>query len=340
MGDRDHVPPTPPGRSFRARDAVLLVAVVALVLVVLEGRSVRNWGEQMDPGIGKDVIEAVGGPVGWIADRLPLADATDDATDWIVQDDFGEEGGFEAPSEATDQEQGGIPPVSAESFDPIQLGEAGPKLELDTLLITGDSMVMPMDAEIAKRLVDEDVEVIRDAHVGTGISKPGPLDWGRLSTKQVADESPSAVVVFVGAGEGFPLPNANGDEVECCGTEHAALYAARVRRMMDTYRRRGAARVYWMRIPSPRDDDDAEIIRMVNEAIDVASVPWRAHVRVVDLGAIFTPDDRFRSAMEIDGRDEIVREPDGLHLTPKGAELAAEEVLEAIRRDFPDLGGE
>jgi lysophospholipase L1-like esterase len=38
--------------------------------------------------------------------------------------------------------------------------------------------------------------------------------------------------------------------------------------------------------------------------------------------------------MEIDGRRQIVREPDGVHLNARGAELAADAVLEAIRRDF------
>ena len=36
--------------------------------------------------------------------------------------------------------------------------------------------------------------------------------------------------------------DAEGREVECCGPDWAALYATRVRTMMDTYRRDGAAR--------------------------------------------------------------------------------------------------
>ena len=196
--------------------------------------------------------------------------------------------------------------MSPESFDPVALGEKPPKLELDKLLVTGDSLIMPTDVEIARRLAGE-VEVVRDPHVGTGISKPGLVDWGKLSTKQVADEEPDAVVVFIGANEGFPMPVAGGEEVECCGPDWAAAYAARVRRMMNTYRRDGAARVYWLTIPTPRDGDLAEITRTVNAAIDVASVPWRAQVRVIDLGAIFTPDDRFRSAIEVDGEADRAR---------------------------------
>jgi hypothetical protein len=328
--DVDHVPPPPPGRRLRARDAVIAVGVATVLLVLLQGQAVRNWGEQMNPGIGRDVVLAFGKPAGWVADRLPFADATDEVTDWIAsEDDLGDAGGFDAPTETAVADQEGIPPVSPESFDPIALGEKPPKLELDKLLVTGDSLIMPTDLELARRVAG-DIEVVRDSHVGTGISKSGLVDWGKLSTKQVADEEPDAVVVFIGANEGFPIPVGGGEEVECCGPDWAATYADRVRRVMNTYRRDGAARVYWMTIPTPRDGDLAEITRTVNAAIDVASVPYRAQVRVIDLGEIFTPDDEFRSS--IDG--ELVREPDGLHLTSRGAEIAAGVVLDAIERDY------
>jgi hypothetical protein len=307
------------------------VVVVTVLLILFQGQAARSWGDQMDPGIGRDVVQAFGEPAGWIADRLPLADVTDDATDWIAsEDELGDAGGFDAPTETTAADSGRVPPIGAESFDPLALGEDAPKLELDKLLVTGDSLAMPTDLEIGRRLAGE-VEVVRDPHVGTGISKPGAVDWGRLSTRQVADEEPDAVVVFIGANDGFPLPVAGGGDVECCGPDWAAAYAGRVRRMMDTYRREGAARVYWLTIPTPRDDDLAEITRAVNAAIDVASVPWRAHVRVIDLGEVFSPDDRFEASLD----GELVREPDGLHLTPKGAEIAADVVLEAVERDFP-----
>ena len=327
------VPPPPPGRRLRARDALVTVGIMTVLLVVFQGDAVRNWGEQMDPGIGRDIVLGVGEPVGWVADRLPFADAADDATGWIAaEDDLGDSGGFEPPTETTSSDPNAIPPVSPESFDPQELGEPGPSLELDKLLVTGDSLIMPTDVELARRLAG-DVEVVRDTHVGTGISKPGAVDWGRLSTKQVADEEPDAAVVFIGANDGFPIPVAGGREVECCGPDWAAAYADRVRLMMDTYRRDGAARVYWLTIPTPRDGDLAEITRAVNAAIDVASVPFRAQVRVIDLGDVFTPDDRFESSLD----GEIVREPDGLHLTSRGAEIAAELVLDALRQDFESL---
>ena len=65
---------------FRARDAIWSTFLVCAVLVVTAGDSARRAGEQMNPGIGRDIVLAVGKPAGAIADALPFAQLADDAT--------------------------------------------------------------------------------------------------------------------------------------------------------------------------------------------------------------------------------------------------------------------
>ncbi len=332
--DTDSAVPQPPrGPRRRSRDALVVVFLAVVVLVLFEGASVRTAGEEMQPGVERDVVVAVGKPAGWIADRTPLDEWGDDALAFLEDEGVGEEGGFDSAPAA----RGGIPAVTPDSFDPAELGaEPDPPRALDTLLVTGDSLAMPLDVETARRLADSDdeVEVQRDPHVGTGISKSGLVDWGRLSTQHVSEREPDATVVFIGANEGFPLPGPDGEEIDCCGPQWAAAYANRVRRMMDTYRQDGEARVYWLTLPIPRDDELADVARTVNAAIEVAAQPFRAHVRVLDMSALFTPDGRYRDAMTVEGRRRIVRDADGIHLNNAGAGLAAKVVLEAVRRDF------
>src|SRR3954452_12570514 len=74
-------------RRYRARDAVLAVTFVSLLLVFFGGAGIRRAGEQMGPGVGGDVVRVVGAPAGWIADRLPLADLAHDATAWLSPDE-------------------------------------------------------------------------------------------------------------------------------------------------------------------------------------------------------------------------------------------------------------
>jgi lysophospholipase L1-like esterase len=337
----------PTGGRLRARDAIVCVFVAALLLLVLEGESIRSTGEKMDAGIQRDAVLAVGKPAGWLAEQLPLAGAVDELTAYLSpDDDLSGEGGFNAapiagPAAAASGGTGGgaSVPITTDSFDPTELGTKTAQLpQLKTLLVTGDSLAQPIDVQLARRLAGDGVQTVRDAHLGTGISKTGIVDWGVLSTQQARDRKPEAVVMFMGANEGFPFPGADGKSIECCGPEWAVVYATRARRMMDTYRRKGAARVYWLTLPLPRDPRLQVIARTVNAAIDVAAQPFRSHVRVLDMTSVFTPEDRYRAAQDIGGRQTIVRRPDGIHLNDAGSNVATGIVLERLRADFAKLG--
>jgi hypothetical protein len=255
---------------------------------------------------------------------------THDATGWLSPDkDLSDEAGFaNTPSSASRQ----LPAVTPDAFDPVTLGgKPLPHRPLKTVLVTGDSMATPLDTEIARKLAGRDgVKVIREPHLGTGISKSLLVDWGKLSAQQVAEEKPDAVVVFIGANEGFPMPGPGGKDVDCCGPGYAAVYANRVRRMMDTYRQKGAARVYWLTLPTPRGKDRQDVARTVDAAIAVAAEPLRSTVRVFDTVPVFTPGSKYRDAMG--GR--IVRQADGIHLNEAGAKIAADRVVALIDRDF------
>ncbi len=323
-------------RRFRARDAIVAVCLAAILLILFEGTSIRRAGERLDPGVVRDSVLAVGKPTGWLAEQLPLAAAADDATAWLSPDPELTAGtGFAADeSDSAAVRTAGVPPVTADAFDRTEIGAAAePRRPLRTMLVTGDSMSTPLDTHVARLLADTDVRVIRDPHLGTGISKSFVVDWGELSSRQVRDDRPDAVVVFIGANEGYPMPGPDDREVECCGPDWAAIYANRVRRMANTYRRDGAGRVYWITLPTPRASNAQPITRVVNAAIAVAAQPWRAHVRVIDTVPVFSPSG-YRDAMDVDGTEEIVRDPDGKHLSDAGSRLLAEIVMREIGRDY------
>lgn len=321
-------------RRFDVRQLLKAVGIICVLLFITSGPGIREAGEQMDPGLERTLVLAVGKPAGALGDVLPLHEVADEATAWLSTDeDLGEGGGFSAVA-AEPGAEGTVPPVTPEAIDPASVGEQAKPLPLDKVLVTGDSLAMPLDAELARRLADRGVEVVRDPHIGTGISKTSIVDWAKLSTKQARDEEPDAVVMFIGANEGFTLPGPGDRKVECCGAEWTALYATRVRTMMNTYRRDGAARVYWLTVMAPQDPDRQEISRAVNAGIFAAVAPYRAHVRVIDTVPIFTPGFEYRASMPLDGEDTIVRESDGIHLNAVGSREAADAVLAAIDRDF------
>jgi lysophospholipase L1-like esterase len=329
-------------RVYSARDAVGAIALVALLLVLFAGGSIRDATAQIDPGIGRDIVDAVGGPTEWIADRFPLDEAQHELTGGLSPDQELGGGGFgeQLATDTTDDGRSQIPPVTSDAFDPAEIGDTPPpKQELGKLLVTGDSLSTPLDTELARRLVGDGVEVIRDPHLGTAISGTAIADWGQLSTAQVAREQPDAVVVFIGANEGFDLPGPNGTTITCCGVDYAAAFANRIRQVMNTYRQAGAAKVYWLTVMAPRDKQSAEVIKMVNAAIEVAAQPWRDQIRIIDTVPIFTPGFVYRDAIDVDGQETIVRESDGIHLNEEGSSIAADAVIDRIDGDYEFSGG-
>ncbi len=318
---------------FRARDSVLAIALVAVILLIFSGGSILEASQQQRPGVTRDILVAVGKPAGWASGNLPFEAAGSSVTASLSPDEkLDETAGFENGSAA---QPVGVPPVTPDAFDPVELGEKPPpKRPLHTLLVTGDSLSQPLDVELARRLTPDGVEVDRDAHVGTGISNDALIDWGQLSKSQVEKFSPDAVVVFIGANEGYLLPGPDGKDVNCCGADWAAVLSNRARQMISTYRQDGKADVYWLTVPTPRDPARQRISNVVNTAINVAAQPWRSDVRIVDMVPIFAPDGVYEDALTVGGEQTIVRESDGIHLNEAGSAIAADEVLRRIDLDF------
>jgi hypothetical protein len=227
-----------------------------------------------------------------------------------------------------------VPTVTADQFDPAAMGLPAPaKRVLRHLLVTGDSMSTPFNIELDTLLHPHGVRVFGDLHYGGGISKDFVFDWPRQAVSMTRQVKPDATIVFIGANEGFPLRGEHGRKVACCSTRWAAAYATRQRQMMAAYRRGGAARVYWITVPALRDAQRTAIGRLINAAAAVAAQPWARQVRLVDGGAIFTPDG-YRDSMPVDGVDTVVREPDGMHLNRAGAHVLALALSAALTRDF------
>ena len=308
-------------RRFTAWDAVKAVALTTFLLLIFAGGSVRKAADELKPGLGQDIVKAIAGPAGWISDQLPLADTRRDLTSWLSPDQQLSGHGFRAAPGGA-----GRPTVQVPTTPQ----------PLDRLLVTGDSLSTPLDIEIARKLADQgaSVQVTRDPHLATGISNTGLVDWGKLSSTQAADDNPDAVVLFIGANEGYPMPGPDGRQVSCCGPAWEAIFQSRVGQMMDNYLRGGAQRIYWLTVPTQRDPARKPIADDVNQAIRAEAAKRDGAVRVVDLIPTFTPGDTYRDSIPIDGKDTIVRMPDGIHLNEDGSSVAADMVLAAINRDF------
>ena len=106
---------------------------------------------------------ALSEPAGWAADELPFDGWAEDATAWLSPDeDLGGGEGFVQAAAQTGASR--APARHAGRLRPGRARRARPRSSpLKTLLVTGDSLAMPLDVELARRLTGDDVKVDRDA---------------------------------------------------------------------------------------------------------------------------------------------------------------------------------
>jgi lysophospholipase L1-like esterase len=191
-----------------------------------------------------------------------------------------------------------------------------------TLLATGDSTMDGLNSFLADEL-GGDATVVSEVTPGIAISKAD--EWQPIAVRQVKRYKPRTAVVSIGANEGWPMRAADGVEHECCDEPWIDDYARRVRRTMQTY----GKRVFWLTIVGPKEERRVPIFSAVNTGI-LRAAQGLETVHVVRMDQIFTPNG-YQEVIRYGGRDVRVREPDGVHLNLAGAQVAAREVMKALR---------
>jgi hypothetical protein len=200
------------------------------------------------------------------------------------------------------------------------------------ILATGDSMIQIVDGFISQGVAPQHFRVRSDAHIGTGISKPFLLDWVAHARKLARSYRPTASVVFLGANDAFPL-RWQGKRRNCCSRAWRKAYAARAQAMMHSLEQGGRSRVYWLTLPAARPAAWNHVYKSVDLALRSAARREGDGVRLIDMGAVFTPSGRFQQTIVRGGRRISVRQADGIHLNVAGARIAAHVVLRHMRRD-------
>ena len=165
--------------------------------------------------------------------------------------------------------------------------------------------------------------LVSDVELGLAISRADAFQ--PMAAKLVKRLRPQATIVSIGASEGWPMPAADGAKHDCCDAAWIDEYVRRVRRTMQTFGRR----VFWLTIVAPRDPERVPIIAAVNSAV-VRAAAGLPEVHVLRMDVLFSPNG-YQETIRDRGRDVRVREPDGVHLNVAGNEIAAREVVRAIR---------
>jgi uncharacterized protein len=185
------------------------------------------------------------------------------------------------------------------------------------VLVVGDSLAADLGIGISRVLDGSRFVAKVDARESTGLARPDYFDWPAQTAADVSRFHPDVVVAMFGANDNQGV--LVGDSGIAFGTsEWRTEYARRVGALMRSVTSSGPA-VVWVGMPTMSSASLANSMRGLND-IYRSQAARHADVVYVDTWALFSgPNGRYTAFLPNgSGQQELVRQPDGVHLTAAG----------------------
>jgi hypothetical protein len=139
---------------------------------------------------------------------------------------------------------------------------------------------------------------------------------------------PQIVVIFLGAndGQGFDV---NGVPAEYGTAAWIAAYTQRVDAMLQECNQAGA-RVIWVGMPPMQDSSLNSEMTQIDSIFQAQAEKFHGAL-YMSSAPVLTPNGVFTfDYTTSSGQTEVIRTPDGVHLTTPGGELLSQAVIKAI----------
>lgn len=340
--DRPAAPAAPaaegaPARSYRVREAAIVLATFALAMAALDSEGLLTWARRWEVGRAQGALLSTIGPVhrgldavGLTLPRRALVEAAGATAQGLGAggDPLLEEAWrlvAEAPTVAEPDEE--VPSIDVPPPLPVEPPAAGPQ----PVLLVGDSMFAGNLAAAIRNAFagDATLRVAEAYQTATGLSRPDIFDWRRLVPALLARESPRFVVVSFGANDAQAIRL--GDELVPFGEAGwDKVYRSRVRAMMRALTG-GGARVLWLGLPPMRDPALSRRAQHLNRlfARCAREVPG---VEFLEIGMLFaSADGSYSTYLGGGGGLARMRMEDGVHYSPAGARVLARWIVDWVR---------
>lgn len=200
--------------------------------------------------------------------------------------------------------------------------------------VAGDSQATYLGQALTTE-ADLPFEVETDDRISTSLARPDYFDWPTRWAQVIAESSPEAVVLFIGANDHQDMADAAGDRLVEGTDAWQAEWRARLITALDVLTADGAV-VFWVTQPPMRDGRLDEGIQQLNQ-LAAAVIAERSDVVAVDIWELFGGEAGFSERVTGPDGDTIeARIGDGVHLSRSGASWVGELVEQAIelRWDF------
>jgi hypothetical protein len=197
------------------------------------------------------------------------------------------------------------------------------------VLEVGDSLGEDLGFRLQEDLPATGVATVTmDSQGDTGLSNENYYDWPAHLQQDLATVHPQIVVIFLGAndGQGFDV---NGVAEEYGSPEWISAYTQRVDEMLQESNSAGA-RVVWVGMPLMQDPTLNSEMLQIDGIFQEQSAKYPGTLYMSST-PVLCPDGQFTFSITTSaGQSEVIRTPDGVHLTTPGAELVAQAVMSGI----------
>jgi hypothetical protein len=318
---------------------VLIVILVALIVwALLYAPSLKRASEAQPLGTRRTVSLWVLRPLAAISEGLQLRAATDGIARALGRDpDAAPGGAIDVPGPEDIPTIGPSASVSPTPDEPVvedsKIRRPTPQDKL-RVVIVGDSLAAGLGVYLEREFRPALVRVSRQGRISTGLSRLDYFDW-MTAMHEIEDSfRPDLVVVMIGDNDNQSLQSPGGQTVAEIGSfEWPSGYEERVEEFtrigVD-----GGAHVAWVGLPIVQKKERWPVMQRQNDIFErvANATPNALYVDTWDRFA--TRDGGYTPFYWTDGNVELVRANDGLHFNPRGYELVAQAVGEAVVDQF------
>jgi hypothetical protein len=219
------------------------------------------------------------------------------------------------------------PATAAAAHDPMADG-------VFTIAVFGDSLADGIWGSIYRRLQRDDrFEILRGAKASTGIARPDYYDWNEALEEYLATESIDAAIFSIGLNDMQSMVVDGERAVPFRSDRWNELYRLRIERLMDKLAAADVA-TFWIGLPIMRSGNYSQNIAHLNGLIGAEAA--ERGVPFIPLWDVAANEDGEYSdhLRDLSGRTRQMRANDGIHFTPRGYDLLAHHVLDAMRQEL------
>lgn len=198
------------------------------------------------------------------------------------------------------------------------------------LWVGGDSMAQELGTSVVEKATDRgSIDADLDYRISTGLTRPDYFDWPAHLRDEVLPGRPEVIVIIFGANDAQPM-EVDGTPFEVRTPQWQAEYRRRVALTMDLLGGDGRL-VIWVGQPHMRKAEFSERMDILDEIYrsEASRRPW---IRFVDSRPVLAPEGGGYSAYlpDGDGRPQLARQADGIHLSRFGADRLADAALAVL----------